>query len=119
MYTCLVRSAYGWLVAAGVLHFVVDVVSHHLRGVHEPGAETRLHDGLNSAFALGQLTFGLFGLLLSWQAPGVLREGPLLPMSVVTGVAWLAIAFVFMEYQEPRFMVGVFCMLVFGAWLAR
>jgi len=119
MFTYLVRAAYGWLVVSGVLHFIVDVVSQYVRGVREPGAATQLYYGLNSAFAFGQFAFGLFGLLLSWLAPSVLREGPVLLMAALTGVAWLAIAFLFMDYWEPRFMVGVFCALVGAAWLAR
>ena len=43
MHKYLVYAAYGWLTFTGVMHFVVDVVSQHLRGKHVPSTETTLY----------------------------------------------------------------------------
>ena len=42
MHKWLVYTAFGWLTLTGIAHFVIDVVSHHVRGVHPPGAQTTL-----------------------------------------------------------------------------
>lgn len=119
MHKYILYSAYGWLALSGTLHFIVDVVSQHLRGKHPPGAETTLYYGLHSAFALGQVAFGVLGLLLAWRAPAVFGQIPVLPISLVAGLAWLAITFQFMSYWEPKLNVSVFCALVLAAWLTR
>ena len=46
--------AYGWLILSGVMLFLVDVVSQHLRGVRTPSVETTYFYGMNTAAALGQ-----------------------------------------------------------------
>lgn len=115
----LARAAYGRLILSAALHFAADVVSHHVRGASRPGAATSLYDGLHTAFSLGQVSFGVLGALVAWRAPGLVSEGPMLPLSALTGLAWLAMAFLFMHYWQPRFMVGTFCVLVCAAWLSR
>ncbi len=119
MHTWLVYTAYGWLALTGALHFIVDVVSQHLRGKRAPGLETTLYYGLNTAFSLGQLAFGLTGLFLAWRSIGLLRETPLLLLSIAAGFGWLAITFFFMEYREPMFNAGVFCALIVAVFLSR
>lgn len=115
----IVYAAYGWLTLSGILHFVIDVVSQHLRGKRAPGLETTLYYGLNSAFALGQVAFGLLGLFLAWRAMPLLTETSVLIGSLAAALGWLAITFLFMEYWEPKLNVGIFCALIVAAWVTR
>ncbi|WP_434379697.1 hypothetical protein [Melittangium boletus] len=117
MHKILVYAAYGWLTFTGVMHFVVDVVSQHLRGKHVPGPETTLYYGLHSAFALGQFVFGLLGLWLAWRSLDLFKEVPIVAVSLVAAAGWLAIAVFFMTYWEPRFNVAVFGVLLVAAAL--
>jgi hypothetical protein len=119
MHTTILFAAYGWLVITGVLHFVVDVLSQHLRGTRVPGLETTLYYGLNSAFSLGQLVFGLLGLFLAWRAMGLLSEKPVLVLALAAGLCWLALTFLFMEYWEPKVNVTIFCALILAALVTR
>lgn len=119
MHKYILYSAYGWLTLVGVLHFIVDVVSQHLRGKHPPGIETTLYYGLHSAFALGQVAFGLLGLLIAWKAPHIFSQTPALLISLMVGMGWLAITFQFMSYWEPKLNVTLFCALVLAALLTR
>ena len=119
MHTYIVYAAYGWLTLSGLLHFIVDVVSQYLRGTRAPGPETTLYYGLNAAFALGQVAFGLVGLYLAWRAMNVLIETPVLLLSVGVALGWLAITFLFMDYLEPKLAAGLFCVLVCAAFVTR
>jgi len=119
MHKYIVYAAYGWLALTGVLHFVVDVVSQYLRGKREPSVETTLYYGLNSAFSLGQVAFGVLGLFLAWRAMHLLDETPVLILSVLAAFGWLAITFLFMEYWEPKLNVGIFCVLILAACITR
>lgn len=119
MHQYIVYAAYGWLALTGILHFVVDVVSQHLRGKRAPGLETTLYYGLNSAFALGQVAFGVLGLFLASRAMNLLSETPALILSIAAAFGWLAITFLFMEYWEPKFNVGIFCVLIVAALVTR
>ncbi|AEI65023.1 hypothetical protein [Corallococcus macrosporus] len=56
----LAYAAYGWLSFTGVMHFVIDVVSQHLRGKHGPSTNPLYH-GVHTALALGQLVYGVPG----------------------------------------------------------
>lgn len=119
MFKYLVYTAFGWLVFSGVMHFCVDVVSQHLRGKRIPGAETTLYYGLNSAFALGQVAFGALGLYVALRSLDMVRELPVLAFALLLGLGWLAISYLFMEYMEPRFIIGLFCLLIVAAIVAR
>lgn len=119
MHKYIVYTAYGWLALTGVLHFVVDVVSQYLRGTRAPGPETSLYYGLNSAFSLGQVAFGLLGLFLAWRAMHILSETPVLILSAAAALGWLAITFLCMNYWEPKFNAGIFCLLIAAAFLTR
>lgn len=119
MHTYIVYAAYGWLTLTGTLHFIVDVVAQYLRGARTPGPETTLYYGLNSAFSLGQVAFGLLGLFLAWRAMNILNETPVAVLSVVAAFGWLAITFLFMEYWEPKLNVGIFCLLIVATFFTR
>lgn len=119
MHKYIVYAAYGWLALTGVLHFAVDVVSQYLRGKRAPSLETTLYYGLNSAFSLGQVAFGLLGIFLARRAMHLLSETPALVLSVAAALGWLAITFLFMEYWEPKLNVGLFCLLMVAALITR
>lgn len=119
MHKYTVYAAYGWLALSGALHFAIDVVFQYLRGKREPGLETTLYYGLNCAFSLGQVAFGLLGLFLAWRARHLLSETPMLVLSIAAALGWLAITFMFMEYWEPKLNVGIFLALVVAAALVR
>lgn len=114
----LALIAYGWLTAGGILHFAVDVVAQAWRGQRLPGPETTLYYGLNTAFACGQLWFGLLGLWLAWRVPGMLAQWPPLALSVAAGACWLGIGFFFLEYREPSYVAAVFLLLAIAAMVA-
>lgn len=44
--------AYGWLILAGLMHFIIDVVSQYLRGARVPGPEITLYFGLWDNFCM-------------------------------------------------------------------
>jgi hypothetical protein len=119
MHKYIVLAAYGWLALIGVLHFVIDVVSQHLRGKRVPGLETTLYYGMHSAFSLGQVAFGVLGLYLASRAMSLLTETPVLILSLAAACGWLAITLLFMEYREPRFNVSIFCVLIVAAIATR
>jgi hypothetical protein len=119
MHKYLVYTTYGWLAATGSLHFIVDVLSQWLRGKREPSVETTLYYGLNSAFALGQVAFGVLGIFVAWRAMHVLTQMPALILSLAAAFGWLAITFLFMDYWEPKFNAGVFFALIAGVLVAR
>ena len=119
MHRYLTYSAYGWLAVSGALHFAVDVVSQCVRGKRVPGVETTLYYGLNCAFALGQVVFGLLGSFIAWRAMNLLSEPPVMFLSVAAALGWLAITFFFMEYWEPKLNAGIFCVLIIAACLTR
>jgi len=119
MNKALVYATYGWLAASGVLHFAIDVVSQYVRGKRAPGLESTLYYGLNSAFALGQVAFGLLGLFLAWRAMSLLTQTPVMLLTIAAGLGWLAITFAFMQYREPRVSVGLFCVLAIAAASTR
>lgn len=112
MHKILVFVAFGWLTLGGTLHFVIDVVSQYLRGKRVPGHETTLFFGLNTAFALGQVMFGLFGLLVARQALEVLGQWPAIVLCLAAALGWLAFSFIFLEYWEPKFAAAVFVVLI-------
>ncbi|WP_200953109.1 MULTISPECIES: hypothetical protein [unclassified Rhizobacter] len=107
----LVYASYGWLALSGTLHFLIDVVSHAVRGKHPPGPETTLYYGLNTAFSLGQVAFGALGLYLAWRAMEIVTEPAVLVLTLLAGLGWLAITFLSMSYWEPKVNVGIFCAL--------
>jgi hypothetical protein len=119
MHKYILYAAYGWLTLTGVLHFAIDVVSQHLRGKHPPGAETTLYYGLHSAYALGQVAFGLLGLLVAWRAMHLLSQTPALILAGALALGWFAITFFFMEYWEPKLNIGIFCVLIVAAFATR
>jgi hypothetical protein len=119
MHKYMVFGAYGWLVLTGVLHFVIDVLSQYIRGRRAPGVEATLYYGLNSAFSLGKVAFGLLGLFLAWRAMSILSEMPVLILSAGAALGWLAIAFFFIEYWQPKFNAGIFFLLIVAAILTR
>lgn len=119
MHKYIVYTAFGWLALTGLLHFCVDVVSQYIRGVRAPGAETTLYYGLNSAFALGQLAFGALGVYLAWRSMSFFKETPVLIISALAALGWLAITFLFMEYWEPKLNASVFCLLILLLFVVR
>jgi hypothetical protein len=119
MQRILAYLAFTWLTLAGTLHFAVDVVAQYTRGKRGPGPETTLYYGLNTAYALGQVLFGLLGLLVARRAVGLLREWPARLVCGAAAIGWFAVALTFIEYPEPRFMMGAFGGLLFAAAMAQ
>ncbi|CAB3633134.1 MAG: hypothetical protein J0I68_09510 [Achromobacter sp.] len=115
----LVYSSFSWLALAGGLHFAIDVVAQFARGARAPGPETTLYYGLHSAYALGLVLFGGFGLLVARQAPALLSQWPALALTVFAAAAWLVLAFVFIEYRPPRILISVFAVLALSMVATR
>lgn len=119
LHATLVRIAFGWLTVAGTLHFLVDVLAQYLRHKRVPGPETTLYYGLNTAYALGQVLFGVLGLLIASRAIGVLGGWPVLLLCGVAATAWFGISLFFIEYPQPRFAVAIFGLLVLATAFTR
>ncbi|MGV3621270.1 MAG: hypothetical protein ACO1OB_10655 [Archangium sp.] len=115
----LTWAAYGFLTLAGTLHFVIDVVSQKLRGVRAPSPETTLYYGLNASFALGQVALGAVGLWLMAKAPELVKSAPMTLITLLAGLAWLAITFLFIEYREPKIAVSLFLALFISSVVSR
>jgi hypothetical protein len=114
----LIYGAFGWLTFSGAAHFVVDVALQFLHGKRPPGVETTLYYGLNSAFALGQVLFGLICLWLAWREISFLNSPPIAALCLAAAAGWFAIAFGFMTYWEPKMNVGIFAALLIAAIFA-
>jgi hypothetical protein len=110
---------FGWLTAGGVIHFIIDVISQHLRGKRVPGNETTLFYGLHSSYALSQVLLGAVALLLIQRAPEVVRSVPFLLIVGAAIAAWFAIGFAFIEYWQPKLIVAIFAVLTVAMILTR
>jgi hypothetical protein len=119
MYKYLIYGAFGWLAFSGAAHFIVDVLSQYARGKRAPSPETSLYYGLNSAYALGQVGLGLLILYLAIRSFPLATSMPVLALSALAALGWLAISFNFMEYNEPRYAAGLFLILIVLALLLR
>lgn len=119
MHQILGYSAFGWLSLSGVLHFVVDVVSHHYRGKRLPGLETTYYYGMHTAYALGQVLFGLLGIWIIRQAPAVFDPWPAKAICVAALLGWTIFGFKFIEYWEPKMNMGIFGVLLALALVKR
>jgi len=115
MHHTLIYICYGWLAFSGTVHFVIDVVSQRVRGKHVPGEETTLFYGLHSSYAFGQVMFGLLCLCVAWSSPTVVTSTQVVALSLAAGVGWLAIAFSFIGYWQPRMNAGIFIALLLAA----
>ncbi len=81
-----------------------------------PGADTSLYYGMNTAYALGQVLFGVGGLWLTWRAAELFfGEWPVVILALAAASGWLAIGFVFIEYWEPKLVAAVFGVLIIAA----
>ncbi|AKQ68293.1 hypothetical protein A176_005205 [Myxococcus hansupus] len=119
MHKHLIYAAFGWLTFAGTMHFFVDVVSQHLRGVRAPSTATTLYYGLHSSFALGQVVLGALGLFLARHAPELLREAPAIAISVTASIAWLVVAVLFIEYWQPKANAALILVLMLAVAFTR
>jgi hypothetical protein len=115
MHKILVFATYGWLTLGGTGHFLIDVVSQYVRGKRVPGPEATLYYGLNTAYALGQVLFGLLGLLVAGRALDVLGHSPTVSLSLAAAACWLVFSFIFIEYWEPKVVAGIFGALAIAA----
>lgn len=119
MHKYLVYAAFGTLTLFGTLHFLIDVVSQHVRGLREPGPATDLYYGLHSAYGLGQAAFGALGLYFEWRALPIMHEAPPLMLALLAGLGWLAICLSFIEYTQPRSPIILYCGLILAALIIR
>jgi hypothetical protein len=115
----LTYATYGWLTLGGTLHFSIDVLSQYLGGKRVPGPEATLYYGLNTAYALGQILFGLLGVLVAWKAQELLGEWPAISLTLAAAIGWFIVTFIFIEYPEPKFVVGIFGVLAIAAAVTR
>ena len=117
MQRSLFYAAYGWLVLSGTLLFAIDVLSQHIRGKRAAGFETSLYYGFYTSLAFGQILLGLLCLWLTWKEPMIVSGGPIVGLSLVAAVGWCVIAFLFIEYLEPKITAGIFAFLLVSAML--
>jgi len=115
MHKILVYVSFGWLTLSGTMHFIIDVLSQYLRGKRVPSPETTLYFGLNTAYALGQVLFGVLALLVARKALPLLGQWPAVALSLSAAMGWLVFGFLFLEYWEPRVAAGIFALLVIAA----
>lgn len=112
MHKALLYAAYGWLLLGSTLHFCIDVVSQHLRGKRVPSTETTLYYGLHGAYTFGQALFALALLMLIQRGVAFVDEWQGYALGFVAAAAWLAICFAFIEFREPRIVLGIFAVLL-------
>lgn len=98
---------------------MIDVVSQKLRGVRVPSPETTLYYGLNTCFSIGQVALGAIGVWLMLRAPELVRSLPMTLITLLAGLAWLAVTFLFIEYREPKIAVSVFLAIFIASVLTR
>lgn len=111
----LMLGALGWLGFGAVCHFLIDVVSQHLRGVREPGAARTAYYGLHSAYPLSQLLLVAMGFLLAHSAPELLRGLGFRAICLVAAACWLTICVLFIEYRPPLVIAALFAALVLAS----
>lgn len=114
----LIYTAYGWLAFVGIMHIVVDVVLQYLHKTRISNAETTLYWGLNIAYGLGQIVFGLLALLVARYSFEVLKQWPAIILSLLAGVAWLVFGFFFIEYSQPKIMISIFIVFLIAATIS-
>jgi hypothetical protein len=119
MHRILVFATFGFLTFSGTMHFIVDVLSQYLRGKRIPSPETTLYYGLNTAYALGQVLFGVLALLVARRAFANVSQLPVMALAFVAALAWLGFGFAFFEYWEPRASAAFFGLLVIAATVTR
>lgn len=117
MHKTLLLAAYGWLTVFGLTHFLVDVVSRRLRNRHALDAEAVLYYGLHTTYAMGQVMFGLLALLIASRNVELLSHPPSLIMAITAAIGWFVIAWLFMDYWEPKAVAGIFFVLITAAAL--
>lgn len=115
MHKFLLYAGYGYLAVSGVLHFLVDVVAHHFHHQRAAGPETAMYNGLHSAYALGQVVFGLIAILIIRSGSDLMSRqiGQAIGFFAVAG--WLAISLKFIEYTPPKFNISVVLALLIAA----
>ncbi len=117
LHSLLLYGAYGWLVAGGVLHFAVDVVSQYVRGKRVPSPATTLYYGLNSTYAVSQVLFGALALFAIRNGATAMGQGYGLALGLLAACAWFVLCLRFMEYPQPRVVVAVYAALLAGVAL--
>jgi hypothetical protein len=68
-----------------------------------------------TAYALGQVLFGLLGLLVARQALDLLGQWPAVSLGLAAAACWLMFSLIFMEYWEPKVVVRIFGALAIAA----
>ena len=111
----LAYGAFGWMAFSGTMHFIIDVAAQYLRGKRPPGIETTLYYGLNSAYALGNVLFGLICLWVLRRQADALTQWPFATLALASAAGSLAISFAFMEYWEPKANAGLVAALMVAA----
>ncbi|MDQ0203223.1 hypothetical protein [Pectinatus haikarae] len=119
MHKMFIYATYGWMVFCGAMHIIIDVVSQYLRGTRLSEPETALYWGLNIAYGLGQIVFGMFALLVARQAFEVLNQRSAIALSFTAAAAWLVFGFFFIEYSEPKIVIAIFIALLIAAVLTK
>lgn len=119
MHKTLLLAAYGWLTVFGLAHFLVDVVARLLRNRHDLDAEAVLSYGLHSTYAMGQVVFGMLALLIASRDRALLSSPPALLIAIAAALGWLVIAWLFMDYWEPKAVAATFFVLIAAAALTR
>lgn len=72
---------------------------------------------MNAAYALGQILFAWLALLAIRNGSRFIGQSSGLLLGLCAAAAWLTIAFVFLEYREPRIIMAIFVALLVGAAL--
>lgn len=112
-------AAYGYLCFAGVLHFIIDVMSQYFRGQRTPSSETTLYYGLHSAYSLSQVLFAAMALLIIRSGSDLMSQNVSFALSFLATAAWLAICFAFIEYTPPKINMAIVFALLLAAVATR
>jgi hypothetical protein len=115
----LLLASYGWLTVFGVAHFLIDVVARRTQNRQALDPEAVLYYALHATYSLGQVMFGLLALSIATSDMDLLSHPPSLLIAITAAIGWLLVAWLFMDYWEPKAVAGIFLILITAAAISR
>lgn len=115
----LLLASYGWLTVFGVAHFLIDVIARRVHHRHRPHPTPALYYALHSTYSLGQVMFGSLALSIATSDTALLSHPSALLIAITAASGWLLIAWLFMDYWEPKAVAGIFFVLITAAAITR
>jgi hypothetical protein len=103
--------AFSWLTLGGTMQIIL-LIFRSLRGQRNTDGESTFYYGHVTSFAFGQILYGLFGLLLIFQAPYVMHRAQFVTLTTFALCGWFAIDLFLLHLQKPKFTTLIFGLLL-------